>query len=95
MEINNSNVTATNGILSFSNGVTLTNCYVKSGKQSSTYISGNPVEIAKRTKPAVKYYGIHIGGRSVTSENADDIYGDGKFSFNASANTLTIDGAAR
>lgn len=38
-------------------------------------------------------YGITVAGTSVKSDNATDILGDGKVSYNATNNTLTLNGA--
>ena len=38
-------------------------------------------------------YGITVAGTSVKSDNATDILGDGKVSYNATTNTLTLNGA--
>ena len=38
-------------------------------------------------------YDLWVGGTQVTSENASDILGNGKASYNASTNTLTLNGA--
>ncbi len=41
--------------------------------------------------PASTFY-VQVGGVQVTDDNADDILGDGKASFDAATNTLTISG---
>ena len=38
-------------------------------------------------------YELHVGGTPVTSDNASDILGDGTVSYNATSNTLTLNGA--
>ena len=37
-------------------------------------------------------YSLYLGGTRVTSANADDVFGDGKASYNAERNTLTLKG---
>ena len=37
-------------------------------------------------------YRLYVGGTQVTSSNAADVFGDGKVSYNAESNTLTLNG---
>ena len=45
------------------------------------------------TTAAVHGYGIFIGDVEITQNNASDVLGDGKVSFDKDTNTLTLNGA--
>ncbi len=42
--------------------------------------------------PAPSEYNLWVGGEAVTAANAANVFGDGTVSYNASTNTLTLDG---
>ncbi|MBR2153224.1 MAG: hypothetical protein IJ901_01230 [Bacteroidaceae bacterium] len=49
-----------------------------------------------QTVKAITYYSLSIGDKAqVTSENASDILGDGKFSYNVNTNTLVVNDGAK
>ena len=48
---------------------------------------------ANNKKVAMKQYGLTVGGILVTGQNADDILSNGKVSYNAEKNLLTLNGA--
>ena len=57
-----------------------------------TIQDGNNVS-AKHVKIGVRNYDLSVGGVQVTSQNRDDILGDGKVVYNPEDNTLTLDNA--
>ena len=48
---------------------------------------------ANSKKVAIEQYGLTVGGVVVTGQNADDILSNGKVSYNAEKNLLTLNGA--
>ena len=48
---------------------------------------------ANNKKVAMKQYGLTVAGIAVTGQNADDILSNGKVSYNAEKNLLTLNGA--
>ena len=98
LEIINSNITVSNSIYGFNNGITLTDCYIKSPTTASVKDDridrgGNyePFEILRGDDPNPKY-GFKIDSLEVDSNNAADILGDGVLSYDAESNTLTVNG---
>lgn len=53
-----------------------------------------PAPTLPREAPAVTSYGIWVGGTQVNSENSANVLGDGKVSYNAASNTLSLNSAA-
>lgn len=103
LNIINSNVTVGQTIWGFREGITLDNCYVKSPEKSR--VDGSSIMKSNEDDPLVivpgedpdPYIppvsaGIRIGWTDVDSENADDVLGDGVFSYNADTKTLTVNG---
>ena len=66
------------------------------GHSTPTYLNGLTALSSEGTMtieaPSEDYH-LTIGGVSVTNQNAADVLGDGKVSFDATMNTLTLDGA--
>lgn len=58
---------------------------------ASAFAAGNGD--AQTKSGGVETYDLYIAGTQVTSENADDILGDGTVSFNPDTSTLTLDNA--
>ena len=103
LKVINSNVTVRHSVYDFGEGITLDNCYIKSPEKS--YVNGSkivkgdddaPIEIVPGTDPDPYIppvsAGIKIGETEVNSDNADDVLGDGVFSFDADTKTLNING---
>ena len=66
------------------------------GHSTPTYLNGLTALSSEGTmtiEAPSKDYHLTIGGVSVTNQNAADVLGDGKVSFEATMNTLTLDGA--
>ena len=66
------------------------------GHSTPTYLNGLTALSSEGTmtiEAPSKDYHLTIGGVSVTNQNAADVLGDGKVSFDANMNTLTLDGA--
>ncbi len=51
---------------------------------------GNPVTELEIEPPIVMYYSVWIGKTEITDLNAPDVLGDGKISYDADTNTLTL-----
>ena len=51
---------------------------------------GNPAKAVMFGKAEVVKYDLYVGGIQVTSQNAGNVLGDGKVSYDAAANTLTF-----
>ena len=103
LNVINSNVTIRKKVYGFNEGITLDNCYIESPENS--YVNGSiikkgdddaPIEIvpgeAPVPPPLPVSAGIKIGATEVNSDNADDVLGDGVFSFDADTKTLSING---
>ncbi len=66
------------------------------GHSTPTYLNGLTALSSEGTmtiEAPSKDYHLTIGGVSVTNQNAANVLGDGKVSFDATMNTLTLDGA--
>ncbi|WP_173350082.1 dockerin type I repeat-containing protein [Ruminococcus flavefaciens] len=103
LNVINSNVNVGRSVYDFNGGITLDNCYIKSPEKS--YVNGSkivkgdynaPIKIVPGTDPDPYFppvsAGIKIGATEVNSDNADDVLGDGVFSFDADTKTLNING---
>ncbi len=103
LNVINSNVTIRKKVYGFNEGITLDNCYIESPENS--YVNGSiikkgdddaPIKIvpgeAPVPPPLPVSAGIKIGETDVNSDNADDVLGDGVFSFDADTKTLSING---
>ena len=103
LNVINSNVTVRKNVYGFNEGITLDSCYIKSPEKS--YVNGSkivkgddaaPIEIVPGEAPVPQTppvsAGIKIGATEVNSYNADDVLGDGVFSFDADTKTLSING---
>ncbi len=103
LNVINSNVTVRKNVYGFNEGITLDNCYIESPENS--YVNGGhikkgddaaPIKIVPGKAPVPPTppvsAGIKIGATEVNSDNADDVLGDGVFSFDAGTKTLSING---
>ena len=101
IKITNSAVSVTNGSIMGYISCTLTDCYFKTPqggyydtlKKRLVDANGDgvtSVEIRPGAGPTL--YNLYVAGTRVTSENASDILGDGVASYDASSNTLTVNG---
>ena len=98
--IDNSKISAKNdeagAVYGFPNGIELDNCgiltgdcEIKDGCILESYVD-DPLPVSEVEITNAEIYGLEIAGQKVTSDNMDDILGNGEASYDPETNTLTL-----